>query len=73
MWICEISSSSNYKLSDSYSQSTNTPPTDTQLNGSNDLKEVSFSNSNGVYTVTFVRALNTNDPFDYVIKLVNLF
>jgi hypothetical protein len=70
MWIVEIISDKSFNLYDSYSQGEYKPSPDTALNGSNDLKNVQFSYSNGKYTVTFERLLKTNDPFDYEIKTV---
>jgi hypothetical protein len=70
VWLTQVSSDTVYELYDGWSQGHAQPPTDTSLNGSNDLKEITFTNgTDGSYTIKFTRLLKTNDPFDMEIKV----
>ena len=58
------------KVSDKWSKSDNTPPSDTSLGGTEDLQLTGFvmKDQDGWSLVTFKRKLNTGDKYDYIIK-----
>jgi hypothetical protein len=52
------------KVYDSYSTGYSAPIEDTSLGGTNDLKNIKFSQENGQEVVTYERAFNTGDKYD---------
>jgi hypothetical protein len=61
---------SSFNLYDSYAQGHNYPPDDTSLGGTFDLINAEYqTDSSGNPVVTYLRAYNTNDRYDAVVKL----
>ena len=61
----------SYKLFDKWSKTYGLPSCDTDLGGKYDLTDEKFTlSSNGVYSVSFKRKLNTGDKFDNIIEKV---
>jgi hypothetical protein len=65
----EFLSSTKYNLIDQFSKGDNEPPYDTDIGGTDDLKNVQYSaDGTGYATIKYTRAYNTGDKYDYVVS-----
>jgi hypothetical protein len=65
----EFLSATKYNLIDQFSKGDNEPPYDTDIGGTDDLKNVQYSaDGTGYATIKYTRAYNTGDKYDYVVS-----
>lgn len=68
MHTVEFISSTQYNLYDQWSKGDYAPYADTDLNTTDDLKNIKYSSdSSGFATISYIRAYNTGDKYDYAI------
>lgn len=69
MNILQITSASQYNLTDSYSTGHSAPKTDFSLGGTNDLQNITYQDGgNGYGVVSYSRLLNTGDKYDKILS-----
>jgi hypothetical protein len=68
MHTVEFISATEYNLYDQWSKGDYAPYADTDLNTTDDLKNIQYSvDSSGYATIKYTRAYNTGDKYDYVV------
>ncbi len=71
MMTAEFLDANNMNLYDVYSKGDYQPPSDVSLGGKDDFTNKIFSYKDGIYSITWDRLLQTNDPYDYTLTYVN--
>jgi hypothetical protein len=71
IWVAEFVNSTSYNLYDMYSTSYLYPFMDTDIGGTYDFRNISYTNDNEYVTLSFNRDLYTEDSLDYEFTFVN--